>query len=868
MVLKRIEIYGFKSFAQKSVIDFNVGENEASITAIVGPNGSGKSNIAEAVRWALGEQSYKLLRSKRSEDVIFTGSAKKQKGSFSEVKLVLDNSKRNLKIDFSEVEILRRLYRDGDNEYRLNGTKIRLMDILELLARCGFGQATYTVIGQGMVDSMLFYGVKERKVLFDEAAGVKQYELKREQSLRKLGATDQNLIRIKDILSELSPRLKHLKKQMEKAEERKVIETELKETLKNYYSFRWSRFSSKITEKKKAKEELEKEKGKIENELKEIDKRLLGDREKSFEEIEILRKLYRVLSSERDELKEKFIVLSGNLRLEKEKEGFTDKARFEREKEEKEEILKDIDEKIESLKKEVKDGQKELAGMMKELSEIQSRAIETQAALKNFEGGDENLLRLKKDYQELLKNQEELVVLLGKSRSIADIRKAREKAVLVSKALELFWTKVKNLNKKGVQSETLLKMEKLSAEKEKILIGIADIRSKISSKEAGLLSFTEQKEFLENRLKELEQKSGILTKVNKDKERIKKFEAEIKEAKEELEKKEKGLEGIREKIRKAEESERDREASILNLRLEAKEKQKLLDEYNFSMRDIDIEIAKVETRKEDLKEEIERDIGSIYDLEKENSGEIDEDKTEEKILNLRQKLAAIGGIDEEAEEEYKETEERHGYLSSQFDDLEKAKDDLKKIIKELDEKIKVQFGETFHKISKEFKKYFTILFDGGHADLTIGRIDDDMGTSDGSTPVRTDGAEEERDRSNSENSMGIEITACPPGKKVKSLNALSGGERSLTSLALLFAILSVNPSPFCVLDEVDAALDEANTKKFLEILSELSPKTQFVIITHNKDTMRAADILYGVTMDSEHVSKLLSLKLKEAEGAA
>src|SRR3990172_13109210 len=256
MVLKRIEITGFKSFAGKSVLDFCPDKKEANITSVVGPNGSGKSNIADSIRWVLGEASYKLLRSKKSEDVIFSGSEKKGKSSYAEVSLFLDNSTKKLAIDFTEVEILRRLYRNGDNEYRINGAKVRLMDIYELLARCGFGQATYTVIGQGMVDQMLFYGAKERKVLFDEAAGVKQYELKREQSLRKLEATDQNLLRIKDILGELSPRLKHLKKQMEKAEERKVFETDLKETLKNYYSFKWSEFSSKITEKKKAKEEL------------------------------------------------------------------------------------------------------------------------------------------------------------------------------------------------------------------------------------------------------------------------------------------------------------------------------------------------------------------------------------------------------------------------------------------------------------------------------------------------------------------------------------------------------------------------------------------------------------------------------------
>jgi len=269
LFLKRLEISGFKSFAQKSIIDF---DNQKSITSIVGPNGSGKSNVADAVRWVLGEQSYKTIRSKKSEDIIFSGSKGKGRASGARVSMLLDNSDGRAPIDFVEVEIERSVYRDGSSEYLINGKKVRLFDVAELLARSGFGQSTYSVIGQGMVDTMLFYGPSERKVLFDEAAGVRQYELKREQTIRRLADTAQNVVRIKDILYELSPRLKSLKKQAEKAKQKDQIAKDLLEKQKICFTSIWERLSHAEDGKRKELGSILSEEDSIKKELRDLNK--------------------------------------------------------------------------------------------------------------------------------------------------------------------------------------------------------------------------------------------------------------------------------------------------------------------------------------------------------------------------------------------------------------------------------------------------------------------------------------------------------------------------------------------------------------------------------------------------------------------
>src|SRR5579872_3348105 len=223
MYLKRLEIQGFKSFANKTTLEFEQG-----MTAVVGPNGSGKSNIADSIRWVLGEQSLKQLRGKKSEDVIFAGSEKKVRQSFAEVSVTFDNTDRKIPLDYSEVSITRRMDRSGESDYLINGNRVRLLDIVDLVLKSNIGTSRYTVIGQGTIDQMVLAGPAEVKNLLDEASGVKNYYIKREKTLRRLEQTAHNLMRAEDLIAEIEPRLKSLRRQAKRMEARAEIEQKLK----------------------------------------------------------------------------------------------------------------------------------------------------------------------------------------------------------------------------------------------------------------------------------------------------------------------------------------------------------------------------------------------------------------------------------------------------------------------------------------------------------------------------------------------------------------------------------------------------------------------------------------------------------------
>lgn len=249
MYLQKLELQGFKSFAYKTVLEFlKTAKEKKGITAVVGPNGSGKSNIADAIRWALGEQSLKLLRSKKSEDVIFLGSNKKTRLGFAEVSLFFNNEDRTIPLDYQEVVLSRRLYRSGESEYFINKNKVRLLDLILLASEANFGQRTYSVIGQGMVDAILTASPVQRKEFFDEAAGVSQYQIKRDQAKNKLLASGENLKQAEVLLQEIEPRLRSLTRQVKKLERREEIENDLRKMQEAYYGTIWQAINKKVEE--------------------------------------------------------------------------------------------------------------------------------------------------------------------------------------------------------------------------------------------------------------------------------------------------------------------------------------------------------------------------------------------------------------------------------------------------------------------------------------------------------------------------------------------------------------------------------------------------------------------------------------------
>lgn len=812
MYLKKLEVVGFKSFAAKTVLELS-----PEIIGVVGPNGSGKSNIAEAIRWALGEQSYKLLRSKKSEDVVFAGSDGRSKASYAEVKLLLDNGDTKMPVDLEEIEITRRLYRSGEGEYYLNGRKVRLLDLVELLSQAGFGQSTYTVVGQGMIDNFLISSPADRKILFDEAAGIKQYDLRREQAVKKLSQTESNLVRIQDILSELTPRLEILRKQAEKAESREDVEKELKLKSEIYFSATFHRINSQI---KSVKEGC----GKLNAQIAEVDDqiRLINHKLDNFEEEQ---KNYQSLDrdhreklaefeEERTRLLTEQALLQARLEYLKESGDTSDL-------EKKIKLLKGLGEKISYERQRITVYKEELKGRE---GLLKHKLSETKAV--NDKLGE---LQVSGQIQPA-----DLHIVWQITDSITELLKSpRPSMATIKKSISLLHEKLSSLRGRTVSPAKIRDLkkliDKLTQERETLSEKIKDLSVKIATANHVIDTYSEQVQELTKEVKAASrEKSENPSELQKDLETVGKT-LKIIEAK------------ASEQLSKIRESEQRRSKDLnqsFSLRSDFSNLQNKRTDYVQKLSSDQTELTALNSELASLRDQyaeygIKEKLEDLPDHHAQNLHQL-----EDEVRKLRGRLSALGEVDEEVIKEFKETNTRHQFMADQVGDLESARGDLRKVIDQLDEMIEAKFTASFEKINEKFSEYFNRLFSGGKAGLKLNK---------------------------DESSYGVDITVSPPGKRLQSLHSLSGGEKAMTSVALLCAILSVNPSPFCVLDEVDAALDEANTTRFGDILVELSEKTQFVIITHNRATMRRAASLYGITMDENHVSKMLSMKFEEAK---
>lgn len=708
MYLRRLELQGFKSFAHKTILDFDPG-----LTAVVGPNGSGKSNVADSLRWVMGEQSLKLLRGKKSEDVIFAGSDKKPKLSLAEVSLTFDNKDRKIPVEYSEVVITRRLYRNGDSEYLMNNQRVRLLDVVDALISSGFGATNYAVIGQGTIDQMIMAGPSEIKNLVEEASGVKPYYIKRDKTLRRLTQTEENLLRVSELLKEIEPRLKSLRRQAKRMEEREAVANELSGLQLQYFGHQFYI---------------------LETDLASIVSRL-----------EIKTKLSRELAAE---------ISKFEVTLEKEEQHTNRTDNF-----------------VDELDKKLKDLEDRRLLLVEQLAEIKGKLkVGTPAAINfsEFQSRFERILEFLRpeNVDQIKKQLKDLVSQLNITKN-DDL--AKQKQILI---------------------EELSKI-------------VAEMDEQKTVKQKMLLDEKQKKSFLTEEEKKFRAKASQLAAFKED------------------------------------------QSQIL------------------------IEKAKLDTKLENLTKEASEALGNaISQLSAHKKGESSPELIV-KIQKLKHQLELTGSVDEATIQEYKETEERFSYLSIQSADLSQAVVDLRSVVEELDEIIKKQFDEAFDRISEKFSEYFRILFNGGRAQMTILKETSADETLD--MEQREDEADEQpafdgvKTKKPTVQIAGIEIKATPPGKKLATIAALSGGERALTAIAMLCSMLACYPSPFVVLDEVDAALDEANSIRFAKILGTLAHQTQFITITHNRETMRQAHTLYGVTMDDNGISKILSLKLEQAE---
>lgn len=723
MHLKKIEFLGFKSFAQKTVLSFSPG-----VTAIVGPNGSGKSNVIDALRWVLGERDAKNIRADKSENLIFSGTPQRPRASMAQVSITLDNSTRFFPIDYSEVNIRRRVVRGGTSTYFLNDSEVRLKDVVGFFSQARLGTRGFSIINQGSSDIFLTASPQERRSMMEEILGLRQYQLKRHEAERKLESTNINLDKVSAMIEELLPHLRLLRRQTKKWEKHGEVLKELSELEKHFFSFQ----------------------------LAEIEK----DRKKIVLSLSSLAREEGVALAQFNELTEKL-------------------------------------KKVESAQPQ---GDKNFNEFKKKQTDLLNRRAQIQKEIGRLEAEAEFVLsRPKTSLKEA-----ELSALISEIKSEVQNLLGEKDAIVLKKRLEDLLKKIDS----GLEGESVQSQNRKRE--------IDDLRKK----------FSEELFELEKNLSELSELEKKLA------QEMREFNLVFKKAFEQME-------------------EKRKELSVLEAR-----KSKL----NFEQEKLDIRLEDLEKRAQQYGRSLQ-EFSSAF-----APSAFNQDEAERKILKLRGELASIGEIDENLLKEAKDTEERYAFLSGQVEDLKKAAKDLSQLIKDLTEKLHTEFSKSLSAVNEEFNKHFRAMFNGGKAKLHLVKKEKPVLPEEENETDKEAPSEEERSQKEEKpDERGLEIEVSIPRKNIRGLDMLSGGERSLVSIAAIFALISVSPPPFLVLDEVDAALDENNTKRFADLVESFSKNTQFIIVTHNRATMGAANTLYGVTMGQDGTSRVLSVRMEDVD---
>ena len=736
-MLKRLEIVGFKSFAKKTILDFS-----SATTAIVGPNGSGKSNVAEAFRFALGEQSMKSMRGKRAEDLIFNGSHTVPRANRASVVIVFDNSRRQFKIDFDEVSIERAVFRDGTSEYSINGSRVRLRDIEELLAGANIGETGHHIISQGEADRILLASNRERRAMLEDALGLKIYEFKKQEAERKLEKTEDNIAQINSLRRELAPHLRFLENQVKKLERADALRAELTGLAQTYFAMEDLYLAQ---EKKRAAEEKQKAAERLAVASAELDR--VADPKSADHETVQRTEALRKAEKEVSELSAARAALSRDM-------GRTEGA----------------------------------------LAEVKRRA--SAVAHEPY---------AKVPREELAALRDEIEKQVEHSGTNVDAMRA---------ALSAIRTAVRSFfDRHGAPRDDFFSEEEASA------LRLETERSELAEKFAAVSANLEKAESARAR--------------------------------------------AREAMVALEETGREIRRRILDF-AQAKAHE-------------EGEVAKYEAREYELTllaEALDREKAEVLAIggtatvsysPLEHLPEEDRKVQEERKRTLERtkiRLEEAGGTGEEIRQEHKEVAERESFLARELDDLAKSAAGLKALIDDLNTELAKHFSEGLSKVNASFGEYFALMFGGGSARLALEEPEEPEEGEIEEGEDFGDEAPKEKER------PGIEIAVNLPKKKVRSLMQLSGGERALTSIALIFAMSQVNPPPFLILDETDAALDEANSRRYGDMIENLAKKSQLIVITHNRETMSRTSILYGVTMGGDGVSKLLSVKFEEAVAVA
>lgn len=924
MFLKSLDIFGFKSFADRTHIDFSDG-----ITALLGPNGCGKSNIVDAIKWVLAENKAKNLRATSKEDVIFNGTERRSPLNVAEVTLTMSNETGLLPLEESEIAIKRRLYRNGDNEYFINNKPASGRDILRLFMDTGVGKSAYSVMEQGKIDQILSSKPEDRRYLFEEAAGISKSKVECQEAERQLEIVRNNMKQIEASIVEIKKSYDTLKVQAEKTSKYRNLKEEIFNYDLDITLIKLKNFIQERARHEKELREVELKRNEVRSQIDEINNSITENTDK-------VKEMQEMLYSKQTEAfglqKEK------NGKLELIKKFNEDASKIKLKITQLEATLKSVQDRIDDLNQEIDENKASLHDKQKQLSDI-STNIENfkeniELSSNQITENSKNIQNIKQKIQDLTEKDhtlqqnltqitEDIVTLLDSKMneqgfSENALKTARENLEMTVSKLKIFTEGRKNIFSDFINASSsnleqwqkklkeavdafseanaltvslekklndfinsspsfisdFLSPEGIMTKKRKIDSEIQDNKNEISSNSSKIEALNSENSRLSAKIEEFKDTLDKL-KLNKVRmqEQISSSEKQVLILQRNLSTEQNSLRGTEDQLYEENKAHEDLQEQIIDLQSELAEiehkGQKLVEEMNSLDEKIQESNSRVSGKKDTLirkqneqkkyQEQFEKlslslaasetEIKNIkQNFQEQNSRDLMEFeehmyKITTPIADLREKLAAaktefknLGQVNLMAVEEFAEQKERYEKQKANYDDTQKSLENLIRVSEEIKAKSSEMFIETYNKIKKNFHNMFRRLFNGGRAELKL------------------------QDPQNVLTS-GIDILAQPPGKKLESIGLLSGGEKTMTAVALLFATYQVRPSPFCLLDEIDAALDDKNVSSFVTALESFSKVSQYIVITHNKKTVLGAKTMLGITMEESGVSKIVQFRL-------
>ena len=853
MEFKKIQLNGFKSFAERT--NFLI---EKGLTGIVGPNGCGKSNIVESLRWCMGETSAKSMRGSGMEDVIFSGTSNKPSKNIAEVSILISNENGDAPLqykDLDNVEVRRKIEKDKGSKFYINDKEVRAKDAQMLFADLSTGAHSPSIISQGRIGALVTAKPTDRRAILEEAAGISGLHVRRHEAELRLEAAENNLKRADELRRQQERQLASLQKQAEEATKYKLISEEIKKLEAGLYYLRLKDIDNEIKIEDEINSEADTKVQEFNRKLEDFETEIQNNlnqvtpiREKNTENLSKIQRLNLELKSideENDRIKEEIETVKISLKI----------------------IDEDID-REKSIVIDANSNEKRLKEEKKDLIEIDSKYFDTEK--KSNEDLDNAKSALKKE-QEIVEN------IIGQF-SYENLRKNIDNI----KNINLEIDKVQNLLNENNISMAMNILHNCKTQLTNLVQNIDEGEdsakiSEVNSKNESIKKL--QEEYADSYSKNQNIKNESL----KRKERIKVIEKELESWKNLLSKSEKMVSQLNDRKSKLNEklielenqpqSQAEKKGQISeNLRISEKEKidnEKLIDELDQKVSQLrndlkttkenSIEIRErkassgatidgLNKRRNDLLDRIETDLNikennllEFSNLEKEDEFP-DAVSQEESLDKKKRDREKLGSVNLRADEETQKYQDEIKKMEQDRQDLVNAIIKLKESINELNQKGRERLLEAFQKVNRKFNEVYTKLFNGGNAKLELVDAEDPL-------------------------EAGLELLVSPPGKRLQSITLLSGGEQALTALSLIFAVFLTNPSPICVLDEVDAPLDDANVTRFCNLLDELTKitSTRFIIVTHHALTMSKMDRLYGVTMPEKGISQLVAVDLQKAE---